>query len=296
MEKNIKYYLDLPYTRELIPEPEGGWFVRVKELPGCMSQGDTPEEAMEMINEAMELWLETALDHGMTIPEPRMDEDYSGKFVARLPKSLHRKCVERADKDEVSLNQWIVSALSEAIGLAMSKPSVRNEVVGQSITEYPKWPGLSDAVIHILQDVCYDFEAGQSDERLFAGWLEDNLNKIHKCVQKGDSEQALSCSQPLVETLKAHQDRSPIVRIIANLVNENTILLLKNQVLEQKVQIEENRTAQIRAIITNVNYRATSTSQRYELGFTEKRLPEKLEYVINEPRKYGYDVERYSNE
>ncbi|MDY6847179.1 MAG: toxin-antitoxin system HicB family antitoxin [Chloroflexota bacterium] len=121
MEKNIKYYLDLPYTRELIPEPEGGWFVRIKELPGCMSQGDTPEEAMGMISEAMVLWLETALDHGMTIPEPRLDEDYSGKFVVRLPKSLHRKCVEHADQDDVSLNQWVVSALSEAVGVANSK-------------------------------------------------------------------------------------------------------------------------------------------------------------------------------
>lgn len=124
MEKNIKYYMDLPYTRELIPEPEGGWFVRVKELPGCMSQGDTPEEAMAMIADAMALWLETALDHGMAIPEPRTDEDYSGKFVVRLPKSLHRKLVEQAEEDGVSLNQWIVAALAEMVGIVKFKDSV----------------------------------------------------------------------------------------------------------------------------------------------------------------------------
>jgi antitoxin HicB len=71
MEKNVEYYLGLSYTRELIPEPEGGWFVRIKELPGCMSQGDTPDEAMEMIEDAMRGWLEVQLRSGAAIPEPR---------------------------------------------------------------------------------------------------------------------------------------------------------------------------------------------------------------------------------
>ena len=69
----------------------------------------------------MELWLESALDHNMTIPEPRMDEDYSGKFVVRLPKLLHRKLVEQAEEDGVSLNQWIVAALAEMIGISKHK-------------------------------------------------------------------------------------------------------------------------------------------------------------------------------
>lgn len=71
MEKNIEYYLGLPYTRELIPEPEGGWFVRIKELPGCMSQGDTRDEAMEMIEDALRGWLEVQLRAGAVIPKPR---------------------------------------------------------------------------------------------------------------------------------------------------------------------------------------------------------------------------------
>ncbi len=68
MEKNLEYYMGLPYTRELIPEPEGGWFIRVKELPGCMSQGDTVEEAIEMISDAMEAWLSSELRAGAKIP------------------------------------------------------------------------------------------------------------------------------------------------------------------------------------------------------------------------------------
>ncbi len=64
MRKTVEYYMNLPYTIELTPEPEGGWFVCVRELPGCMSTGDTPEEAMEMIREAMRLWLEVSLEDG----------------------------------------------------------------------------------------------------------------------------------------------------------------------------------------------------------------------------------------
>jgi predicted RNase H-like HicB family nuclease len=114
--KNIKSYLQLPYTRELLPEPEGGWFVRIKELPGCMSQGETPQEAITQIEEALVLWLEAALEANRPIPEPKPDADFSGKFIVRLPKSLHRKAVEQAEMEGVSLNQWVLSVVAEAVG------------------------------------------------------------------------------------------------------------------------------------------------------------------------------------
>ena len=60
----LEHFLGLPYTIELVPEPEGGWFVSVRELPGCMSQGDTPDEALEMIRDAMRAWIEVALEDG----------------------------------------------------------------------------------------------------------------------------------------------------------------------------------------------------------------------------------------
>jgi antitoxin HicB len=116
VEKGLEYYMNLPYTIELVRDPGDPWFVRVKELPGCMSHGDTPEEAVAMIREAMELWLEGALEHGDLIPEPEPLDDYSGKFVVRIPRSLHRKLAEQADRDEVSLNAFVTAALAEAVG------------------------------------------------------------------------------------------------------------------------------------------------------------------------------------
>ena len=122
MEKSIDYYMSLPYTRELIKEPEGGWFVRIKELPGCMSQGDTVEDAMTMIEDAMRGWLDVSLEDGDDIPEPKLDEDYSGKFVVRLPRSLHRQLVETAEREGVSLNQFVNVALARAV--ERTNPSV----------------------------------------------------------------------------------------------------------------------------------------------------------------------------
>jgi antitoxin HicB len=69
-----------------------------------------------MIEDAMRGWLEVELEDGELIPEPRLEEEYSGKFNTRVPRSLHRKLVEAAESDGVSLNQWISTALAEAVG------------------------------------------------------------------------------------------------------------------------------------------------------------------------------------
>jgi antitoxin HicB len=116
MNKDLDYYLNLPYTIELIPEPGGGWFVGIKELPGCMTDVDSPEEALREINEIKREWLEIALEEGLTIAEPKLDEEYSGKFNLRVPKSLHRKLAEAAEADGVSLNTYCATALGEAVG------------------------------------------------------------------------------------------------------------------------------------------------------------------------------------
>jgi predicted RNase H-like HicB family nuclease len=41
------------------------------ELPGCMAHGTTEESALQNLKEAMELWIDTARDHGDPIPEPK---------------------------------------------------------------------------------------------------------------------------------------------------------------------------------------------------------------------------------
>jgi antitoxin HicB len=70
IEKTLEYYLSLPYPIELIPDEDEFWFARIPLLKGCMTQGASRMEVLEMIDEAKRAWLETALAHGIKIPEP----------------------------------------------------------------------------------------------------------------------------------------------------------------------------------------------------------------------------------
>jgi predicted RNase H-like HicB family nuclease len=58
------------YDVVLIPEDAGGYSAIVPSLPGCVSQGDTREEAISMIREAIELYLQSLEAHGDPIPGP----------------------------------------------------------------------------------------------------------------------------------------------------------------------------------------------------------------------------------
>jgi predicted RNase H-like HicB family nuclease len=53
----------------LTPIDEGGWLATVPSLPGCRTEGDSREEALELIKEAIELYIETLQELGRDIPE-----------------------------------------------------------------------------------------------------------------------------------------------------------------------------------------------------------------------------------
>ncbi|SDH62355.1 HicB family protein [Aneurinibacillus thermoaerophilus] len=107
--------MSLPYTIQIqhINDESGQYYyATVLELDGCQSDGQTVEEAHKNIREAMEGWFETKLEFGDPIPEPITDDDYSGKFVVRVPKSLHRQLAQMAAKEGISLNQYVLYKLS----------------------------------------------------------------------------------------------------------------------------------------------------------------------------------------
>ena len=115
VKAKIEEYLKKPYKIEIIPDPEGGFVAQIPELPGCITQGETFEEVMEMIEDAKRTWIEAAIENNILIPEPFELRKFSGKFVVRVPKSLHKKLVETAEKEGVSLNSLVVKLLSEGI-------------------------------------------------------------------------------------------------------------------------------------------------------------------------------------
>jgi antitoxin HicB len=116
--KDLGYYMSLPYRIELVPAEDGtGFAVTIPDLKGCISFGETVEGAYEMIAEAKQLWIETALDKGWPVPEPQVEapKTYSGRFNVRLPIYLHRELAELAEAEGTSLNQLVVALLAEGV-------------------------------------------------------------------------------------------------------------------------------------------------------------------------------------
>ncbi len=118
--RTLDDYLALPYTIELVrdedDEGNSGYVAEVEELPGCLSQGATPEEAIRNIFDAMEGWLSVALEDGRPIPEPRAGKNYSGRFLLRIPQTLHAELARVAEREGVSLNQYAATTLARAVG------------------------------------------------------------------------------------------------------------------------------------------------------------------------------------
>lgn len=125
--KPLSFYLELEYPITFYPEEVGGFTVEIKDLPGCLSQGETLEEAFEMIAEARELWLETTYEFGDPIPLPSTMLTYSGKTMLRMPIYLHERLAKNAKKEGTSLNQYLVALLSERDVLKVVQ-SVKNEL------------------------------------------------------------------------------------------------------------------------------------------------------------------------
>ena len=115
---------DREYPITLYRADEGGFVAEHRDLPGCLTQGDTLEEALENLATAKRLWVATALEHGDEIPLPSTDERFAGRVLVRMPRSLHRRLFERADSEGVSLNQLIVALLAAAAGMGGAAAAV----------------------------------------------------------------------------------------------------------------------------------------------------------------------------
>jgi len=109
-------YLGVPYQLELVGDGSGTFVVSYPELPGCFTQIERFEDALPTAREILTGWLSIALEDGEHIPLPRQTEDYRGRVLVRMPKSLHRWLAETAEQENVSLNARIVSLLSAGWG------------------------------------------------------------------------------------------------------------------------------------------------------------------------------------
>jgi predicted RNase H-like HicB family nuclease len=114
----LEDYLSAEYPFNVTADPDGGYVILFPDLPGCMTQVESLEAIPLAAAEIRELWIETEFEAGRDVPPPSFPEEYSGKFNVRLPKSLHRRLVESAARDDVSLNQYVMTLLDRRDALA----------------------------------------------------------------------------------------------------------------------------------------------------------------------------------
>ena len=104
------------YSFNIIWSDEDGEYVATcPAFPGLSALGETEEEALAEAKIALGLFIKTAEERGIPLPEPEAIQEYSGQFRVRLPKSLHRQAVRQAAIDDVSLNQYVVSAIEQKV-------------------------------------------------------------------------------------------------------------------------------------------------------------------------------------
>ena len=112
--KTLNDYLALSYRMEIIRDSdEGGFVASYPDLPGCITCGETEEEALKNALDAKKAWLEAALEENIEIPEPDSLEAYSVQFKLRLPRSLHRALAEHSQREGISMNQYCVYLLAK---------------------------------------------------------------------------------------------------------------------------------------------------------------------------------------
>lgn len=97
-------------------DEDGGYVATSPEFSGLSAFGETQEEALAEAKTAQDLFIEDMRERGEDLPSPLTASEFSGQTRLRLPKSLHRLATELASTEGVSLNQFIVEAISQKIG------------------------------------------------------------------------------------------------------------------------------------------------------------------------------------
>lgn len=100
------------------------WVVRFPEVNNCGGSGKTVELAIQDAYENLAVELALMKEEGISIPVGNSKENYSGKLLVRMPKSLHERLAQIAEDEEISINQFVVATLGEKVGLYNSLETV----------------------------------------------------------------------------------------------------------------------------------------------------------------------------
>ena len=108
-----------PYTFTLVHDADSNtWTSAVLEVPGAISEGDDPNDAIAMAREALELVIDHRLRSALDVPQPFETREWSGEMRLRLTPEIHRRVSALAAQESVSLNRWLSAAVARESGIA----------------------------------------------------------------------------------------------------------------------------------------------------------------------------------
>lgn len=102
--------------RPLATEEGGGFLIAFTDFAECISDGETIAEAVANGMDALDETIAALESLNLPVPEPGSGGGYSGKFIQRVPKSLHARLAMRAKQEGVSMNSLVTSILAESLG------------------------------------------------------------------------------------------------------------------------------------------------------------------------------------
>ena len=105
-------------VRPLSKDEGGGYLAEYPEIPGCMSDGETVEEAIANGREALRDCLAVFKESGRKAPRPGVE---AAQWRQRLPRTLYLKLTERAKNEGVSINSLVTAIIAEAIGARQAR-------------------------------------------------------------------------------------------------------------------------------------------------------------------------------
>lgn len=113
---------DYPFeVRPLSEEDGGGYLISFPDFAECISDGSTVEEALENGRDALRATIAALKSRKLPVPAPNSGGIASGKFVARVPKTVHAQLTTRARSEGVSLNTLVLTFIAQGLGAGGAK-------------------------------------------------------------------------------------------------------------------------------------------------------------------------------
>jgi len=115
-KKNLNYYLSLPYTYIIEWSDVDNCFLgSIVELERNMTCGQTREEVLSNLKEALASYVKTSINNNIEIPEPLKIDDFKGSITYRTSKERHYRLAKQAKLYGKSINAFIDEAIGEKL-------------------------------------------------------------------------------------------------------------------------------------------------------------------------------------